>query len=233
MKRLSHGAALVAALLLTSFLFAADDDDKSAVPPGFMGAVRSVGEDKKSFSFKAKKGPYEVTWNKKTVWRSHETTTLGEVSAGTELHVLGYIQPSSPGTGGGTFPPQLIKIQAIVVGEDFVPPPVTEKQLKQKISWLKGKYKVREREVLFDDAVIGGGKNREVLIEKVVEGGEVKKREPLFVAGHLNATDRKNKKLVATEILFVAPKFKGYDVTHDLKNRKPAKKALKPTGFGY
>ena len=232
MKRIPRRAALAVTLLLSTLVIAADGDDKSAIPSGLMGAVRSVGEDKKSFSFKAKKGPYEVTWTDKTVWRSHEVKKLDQLSSGTEIHVLGHVQPSSPGSGGGNFPPQLIKIQAIVVGAEFVPPPVTEKQLKQNISWLKGKYQLRDREVLFDDAVIGGGKGREVLIEKVVEGGEVKKREALFVSGHLNATDRKNKLLKATEILFVAPKFKGYDVTHDLKNRKPKKK-LKPSGFGY
>lgn len=236
--RIPRLIGLLLPLSVALFLLAADDKPKTK-PTGMVGLVKSTATDGKSFSLKARKGPYLVTWNKKTVWRAHELTTISEISQGTFLHILGNLQAPSQSSGGGTFPPQVVKIQAIVAGEGFEPPPLTEKDRRSKLEWLTGKLKEGQGELLLGDAVIGGGRMREVLVEKQLDGTALgslapKAKDQIFVAGHLDDSDRKAKKIAATEIIRVNLKFKGYETTHALKTRKPDPKSKKKSDdFGF
>lgn len=238
----SGGFGIRAVLLVPlalAFLLVAASQKPASNPTGIIGLVRSVAEDGNSFSLKANKGPYAVTWTAKTAWREHQLTTIAELPLGTVLHVLGNAQPASLSSGGGDFPPQLIKIQAVVAGEAFVEPPLTEQNRREKVEWITGKLREANGELLLGDAVIGGGRSREVLVEKQLDAKNLgahapKSKEQFFVAGQLDDGDRKAKKIVATEVIRIAPAFKGYDRTHDLKNRKPAPtKKKKSDDFGY
>lgn len=234
--RPTTGLILVA---FSALLLIAAAAPKGAKPAGMIGKVKSAAEDGKSFSLRAKKGPYAVTWTKKTVWREHRLTTLAELAEGTTLHVLAQRQESTLSSGGGNYPPQLMKVRAVVAGQAFEPPTLTEKDHKQQLDWHVGKLKAGNGELHLDDAVIAGGRGREVLIETQLDGKALgehapKAKDQLFVAGHLDDSDRKNKKLVATEIIRIAPKYKEYSTTHALATRKPESLSeKKEEGFGF
>jgi len=207
--------------------------DESGLPEAvaITGAVQDVAEDKKSFRLKAPKGPFTVTWAKETRFEIHERKTLGDVEAGTTVHILAEPIAEQPATGGGNFPPQLIKVQAIVVGAAFAPGEVPAKLVSQRIRWVSAKLERREKELYVDGHLLGAGATREVLVVKEGTAGAPEPKSPLFVAGHLS-TEGKSKNLAATEILRIAADYPSYELTHDLRNRKPKPAARKKEEFG-
>ncbi len=217
-------------LLVATQVTGTVDEVPSPTPVGYVGQVRSVGEDGKSFTLKAKKGPYTIRWNSKTVWTTHSVVSFSDLKEGTTLHVLGFPQEPQPASGGGTFPPQILKVQAIVAGK-FTPPGVPPKLAKQKVRWLTGKFKKADRELRLDDAVIAGGSGRDVLQVKSIKGAIPKRGTQVFVGGYLDASDRKSKKIEAEEIITIDRKYKSYPVSFDLVNRKPKPKI--DDGFGF
>jgi hypothetical protein len=233
-----NGVPAVALVFIAVLIVAAghtpDDPKKAAKPASFIGAVKKIAEDQKSYSLRAKKGPYAVTWSQKTRFVEHTQITLGDLAAGDRITVLAEALPAQPGTAGGTFPPQLIKIQAIVAGDTFVPPPVPSKLQMQRIQWISDDLRKDGKEFFLGDSVIKTGLSREVLRVKEVKARSPEKKTTLFVAGYLDDSDRRHKKLEATEVIWIVPKYPDYDLTHDLKNRRPKKKSeKKDSGFGY
>jgi len=63
-----------------------------------------------------------------------------------------------------------------------------------------------------------------VLLIQREKPSALKKRQKIFLSGYLDDSDRKNRKLEAAEIIILQSKWKKYDQTHDLKNRKPPPK---------
>jgi len=217
-------------LLVASHVTGIADEVPSTTPVGFVGQVRSIGDDGKSFTLKAKKGPYTIRWNSKTVWTTHSVVSFSDLKEGATIHVLGFPQEAQPASGGGTFPPQILKVQAIVAGK-FTPPRVPPKLAKQKVRWRTGKFKKTGREFRLYDAAIAGGSGREVLQVKSIKSSIPKRGTQLFVGGYLDASDRKKMKIEAEEIISIDRKYKRYPVSFDLLNRKPQPKI--DDGFGF
>lgn len=190
-------------------------------PVGLVGVVLSVAEDEKSFEFKAKKGPYAVTWNEKTRWEEHTVITLDDVKEGSILHVLGKVQEAQPTSAGGTYPPQFLKVQAIVSGIAYKPSVVSAELGTQSIRWTTGKVSRDGKQVRIEDTLLAVGGGREVLQVKETVAKVPEKKTQLFIAGLRDLSDRKNKTLAAKEILRIDPRWKEYELTHDLANRKP------------
>ncbi len=219
-------------------------DEPEGKPAGMVGVVMEVPEpgvprdgvpaDGKSFSLKAKKGTYSVTWDKKTRFIAHKVITLADVEVGEPVHVLGELVEKQPTDRGGNIPPQLIKIQAIVVGDEFEPPPVPPNLGTQRIRWVSSKLRMRGKELWVDQHLLKAGSAQEVLRVWKITAGAPAPKTPVFVGGYLDLSDKKNPKLAATEVIRIAEKYPGYELTNSFEDRKPREKdEKKKGGFGF
>ncbi|HIA28186.1 MAG TPA: hypothetical protein EYN79_08775 [Planctomycetes bacterium] len=193
---------------------------------GMMGAVKSLftGEEAgKGFVMTARRGPYRVSWDKKTILEVHSLKPLRTLAKETMVHLLARKQAVQPTSTGGTFPPMLIQVRAIVAGSHFKPPRLTAKLREQRLEWVSGKLRPKSggREFEVKGYLIGKSIEAPVLIVARKGGKALEKRMRVFVAGHLDSSERKNKKIAATEVLILEPKFKEYELTHVLAHRKP------------
>ncbi len=208
-----------------ALILPATDDAKVAKPFIVSGSIKSVGKDDdagKKLVARDKKGTLDVLLGADTLIESHRISSIKDLTPGSTLHVLARKQAEQLGTGGARYPPMLVQIQAIVAGS-FRPPAVPAKFSGQGLSWVSGSLKAvesgREREVA--DYRLGTSLGTEVLLIQRQKAKFLKKRQKIFLSGYLDDSDRKNRKLEAVEIMLLEPRWKKYDATHDLKNRKP------------
>ncbi|MGE4619972.1 MAG: hypothetical protein AAEJ04_09225 [Planctomycetota bacterium] len=149
-------------------------------------------------------------------------SSIKDLDPGTTVHVLARKQEEQFGAGGARYPPMLVQVQVIVAGS-FKPPAVPSKLQGQGFSWISGAISSvengREREV--SDHRLTTALGTEVLVIERKNATALKKRQKLFLTGYLDDSDRKNRKLEAYEIIILQSRWKKYDQTHDLKNRKP------------
>ena len=191
-------------------------------------SIKSLGEEEekgKSFVAKDKKGNLKVQLVKSSIIESHTITSMKKLDSGTVIHVLARKQDEQFGAGGARYPPMLIQVQAIVAGP-FKPITVPAKLTGQGFTWISGPMTFvengREREV--SDHRLTAALGIEVLLIQREKPSALKKRQKIFLSGYLDDSDRKNRKLEAAEIIILQSKWKKYDQTHDLKNRKPPPK---------
>lgn len=187
--------------------------------------IKSLGEGEeqgKSFTVKDKKGNLKVELVKSSIIEMHTITSLKDLDPGTSVHVLARKQEEQFGAGGARYPPMLIQVQVIVAGS-FKAPKVPSKLKSQGFSWVPGHLSPvengREREVA--DHRLSTALGTEVLLVQRKKASALKKRQKLFLSGYLDDSDRKNRTLEAAEIIVLQSRWKKYDTTHDLKNRKP------------
>lgn len=211
-----------------ALILPATDDAKVAKPFIASGSIKSVGKDEeagKKLVARDKKGTLDVQLGSDTLIESHRISSIKDVIPGSTLHILARKQAEQLGTGGARYPPMLIQIQAIVAGS-FRPPAVPAKFSGQGFSWVSGSLKSvesgREREVA--NYRLGTSLGTEVLLIERRKASFLKKRQKIFLSGYLDDSDRKNRKLEAVEIMLLESRWKKYDATHDLKNRKPPPK---------
>jgi len=224
------GAAALAPTDTSALARSVGDESGLPEPIGVTGQVQEVAEDKKSFRLKAPKGPFTVTWAKGTRFEVHAEKTLGDIQPGTKVYVLAEPVEEQPATGGGNFPPQLIKIQAIVAGA-FTPPEVPAKLASQRIRWVTGDLERRGKELYVEGHLLGAGASREVLLVTQGTAAPPDPKTALFVAGYLDTAD-KSKRIAATEIIRIAADYPAYEFTHDLRSRKPDPAKKKKEEFG-
>ena len=193
------------------------------------GTVKSVGEDELSFSFKAKGKTYEVVWSNETDIRAHKVTTLGDLEEGTSLNILAVHQPPQPGSAGGNFPPMIIRVNTIVAGEGFVPPPVPLKLRLGGVKWLSGELKIKEKKPHLEEIRISTGSERKVLLIEKATRKMIAKKRTIFVGGELKTPDKKTKRIQASEIILVAAGFprKEYSLSFNFSERKPKNRPTK------
>lgn len=204
-----------------------NDTEPKAV--GMMGAVKSLLADKdagKGFTMTARRGPYRVTWDDETTLEVHSLKALRTLPRDTIVHLLARKQAVQQTSNGGTFPPMLVQVRAIVAGSHFKPPTLTAKLKEQRLQWVTGKLRPKSgaKEFEVEGHLIGKSPETPVLIIARKGGNALKKKMRVFVAGHLDDSERRNKKIAATEVLILEPKFKEYELTHDLAKRKPPAK---------
>lgn len=191
-------------------------------------SIKSLGEGEekgKSFVVKDKKGNLKVQLVKSSIIERHTITSVKELDPGTVIHVLARKQQEQFGAGGARYPPMLIQVQAIIAGP-FKPITVSAKLTGQGFTWVSGPMTSvengREREV--SDHRLTAALGTDVLVIQREKPSALKKRQRIFLSGYLDDSDRKNRKLEAAEIIILQSKWKKYDQTHDLKNRKPPPK---------
>ncbi|MEC9475562.1 MAG: hypothetical protein VX764_00840 [Planctomycetota bacterium] len=198
---------------------------EEAKPVVLSCSIKALGEGEekgKNFTVKDKKGNLKVEVVKSSTIEIHSITALKDIDSGTSIHVLARKQEEQFGSGGARYPPMLIQVQAIVAGS-FKAPAVPSKLQAQGFAWVHGPMTSvengREREVA--DHRLTTALGTEVLMIEMKKPTALKKRQKLFLSGYLDDSDRKNRKLEAAEIIVLQSKWKKYDVTHDLKNRRP------------
>ena len=198
---------------------------EDAKPTVISCSIKSLGEGEekgKSFVVKDKRGNLKVELVKSSIIEIHTITSVKDLDNGTMLHVLARKQEEQFGSGGARYPPMLIQIQAIVAGS-FKPSKIPAKLMAQGFAWVHGPMILvengRERQVA--DHRLSTALGTDVLLVEQKKPAALKKRQKLFLSGYLDASDRKNRKLEAAEIIVLQSKWKKYDQTHDLKNRRP------------
>ena len=201
---------------------------EDAKPAIISCSIKSLGEGEekgKSFVARDKKGNLKVQLVKSSIIESHTITSVKELDPGTVIHVLARKQEEQFGAGGARYPPMLIQVQAIVAGS-YKPLAVPSKLTGQGFSWVSGPMTSvengREREVA--DHRLTTALGTQVLLIKLQKPSILKKRQKIFLNGYLDDSDRKNRKMEAAEIIILQSRWKKYDQTHDLKNRKPPPK---------
>ena len=169
--------------------------------PTFLhGMARKFSKKSKSFDFRAgKAGKFQVTIDPKAKVWVHDLTPLSEISEGTELHVLGRYTAALPGRQGGTLPPSVAGIIAVVVAPKgmFGPPTIDSKLKAQKYKWVKGKYRVDTQGRFIGSTQLTVGPRELVLVMREGKATEVTAKKQLMLWGTANSDDPKKKTFVA------------------------------------
>lgn len=159
---------LVAALCFTAPLAGQSDDDwddfEDETQFSELLACRAVDVDAKLVTGKTGRDTVEVTVDSNTEYFEHVASKLSEV-LDRSVWVLGAIQAPQQVPGSTASTEQTVtRILAVVEGDRFEPPPLTETQKNSHRSWMKGKVALRKAgQYTLDGTLMQVGADRPVL----------------------------------------------------------------------
>ncbi|MGE3163880.1 MAG: hypothetical protein AB7O52_03175 [Planctomycetota bacterium] len=149
-----------------------------------------AGDSAKTLRVKTAKGEYSVGCSGKTTFVVHETLALKDIPSEAGAWILALRQAATRTENNGTFPPQIIKVNAVVLADSagaYQPPPVPEELKKQRVEWMYGKLKNNTTGFSFKagdgDTNVQTGPDRQVIRIKKGSVDDMTANEIVFVSG--------------------------------------------------
>lgn len=161
-------------LALILFLFAVDGPESQPQYLPMFGTVKSVDADAATFDLKFKSRTSTVSVPEKCQLRLLKRATLGDVTPGSSVYVLGLKKEVNWGSGTTV---EVHKVQAVVAAKEFMPPAVPTKMAKEGFAWHQGNltHESAQNKYFIDQQTWVHGNQ-----ETVAYIGEEMKREKLF-----------------------------------------------------
>lgn len=217
---------------------------KIVVPKGAQEPEPPVSGAPRTVVVKAGRNDYRVECNRKTKFIVHETLAIKDAPSESGAWVLAAYQAATRAEDYRRFPPQMIKINAIVLVEsadDFRPPAVSSEMRKLRVRWMYGKLKSDSTEFSFSskdftepgDANMQTGRERQVL--RIAKGKieDLAVDQIVFVNGHSSPVQEESEAkadapdIVATSIIRLSPEFSAKDYAPILEPQVAPKKRPK------
>ena len=163
-----------------------------------------------AFELSAKGGPFTVSITDATVIAVHKVTTLDQIAAGVQIHVLAVHQAEQrdPKTGQ-RIPECVTQIQTIVAGDGFEPP-AREKDSTDKHEWLSGALMKDGRGYGLDRVQMNVGKDHAVILLEKGDRTALGKGKMVVVDG-AHTGEVKAKQFAATRVHVLSPQGSGAD----------------------
>ena len=212
--------------------------DKEA-PTSLFGIIRSVESDGARFHIKARQGKFHVAVDKDARITVHRAVPLKDVEKGTHLFVLGRFSEATPAARGGTYPPTMTGVVAIVAApaKSFRAPPLSGKLKERPLQWKTGKLREQDRDLHIESILLSIGHAQPVIMFESGTKKDLAKKETLLLWGRGKVDDPKDKKFKATDIIVLSSDIKSketypaiLDLTgkiHPDMNARPPEKGKK------
>ncbi len=206
--------------------------DKEA-PTSLFGVIRSVESDGARFHIKAKQGKFHVAVDKDARITVHRAVPLKDVDQGTHLYVLGRFTEATPSSRGGSYPPMMTGVVAIVAASanSFQAPPLPAKLRERQLQWKTGKLREHDRDLHIESIQLSIGHSQPVIMLESGTKKDLARKGTVLLWGRGSVEDPKDKKFKATDIIALSSAIKNketYPAILDLTGKIHPDKKTKP-----